>query len=172
VEAAAELVDAQGFEALSLSAVAAALNVRPSALYNHVESLDDLRSRVAVSATDRLAASIQAAAVGVAGVAALRAVADAYRNFALEHPGQYSAMLRSSPTTEELTLANDRLHDVFVSVYTGAGLAGDDAQYAARQARQAVHGYVTLQHAGAAGDAQFEGLVDGFRAGLVPPAAS
>ena len=167
VDTAVELIDAQGFEALTLSAVAAELGVRPSALYNHVDSLDDLRGRVAVTATERLTTAISAAAIGVAGIAALRAVADAYRNFALDHPGQYSALLRASEATGELTRANDRLHDVFVAVYSGAGLSPDNAQLAARQARQAVHGYVTLQHAGIeTGDTQFDDLVDGFRTTL------
>lgn len=167
VDTAIELVDAEGFEALSLSAVAAALDVRPSALYHHVDSLDALRGQVAVTATERLAAAISSAAMGVAGLAALRAVAGAYRDFAIEHPGQYSALLRSSPGSAELTDANARLHHVFVSIYEGAGLSGAEADAEARRARHAVHGYVTLEHAGAGeGDEQFEHLIDGFRAGL------
>lgn len=167
VDTAVELIDAEGFEALNLSSVAAALGVRPSALYNHVGSLDDLRSRVAVTATERLAAAISTAATGVAGVAALRAVADAYRDFAQQHPGQYSALLRSSPGTGDLNDANDRLHDVFVRVYRGAGLPPGDAELAARRARQVVHGFVTLEHSGAPRDEDlFEHLIDGFRTAL------
>jgi AcrR family transcriptional regulator len=173
VDAAVELIDEQGFEALSLSAVAAVLGVRPSALYNHVESLDDLRSRVAVTATERLTDAISTAAMGVAGLAAMRAVAEAYRAFAVDHPGQYSALLRSSPSTGELDRANARLHEVFVSVYKGAGLVGADAEAAARRARQTVHGYVTLQHAGAgsADHAMFDQLVEGFGRILAPSSA-
>lgn len=164
VGAAIKLIDAEGFEALSISTVAAALGVRPSALYNHVGSLDDLRGRVAVSATERLTEAISSAAMGVAGIAALRAVADAYRDFAEEHPGQYSALLRSSPTTGDLAAANARLDDVFVRIYSGAGFPAGDAELAARRARQAVHGFVTLKHSGASGDESlFEHLVDGFR---------
>ena len=167
IDAAIELIDAEGFEALNLSTVAAALGVRPSALYNHVGSLDDLRSRVAVAATERLTTAISEAATGVAGVAALRAMADAYRDFAQQHPGQYSALLRSSAGTGELSAANDRVHDVFVRVYRGAGLSHAEAELAARRARQVVHGFVTLEHSGASGDEDlFEHLVDGFRAGL------
>lgn len=167
VDAAIELIDAEGFETLSLSAVAAALDVRPSALYNHVESLDALRGKLAVTATERLAAAISEAAMGVAGLAAIRAVTDAYRAFAAAHPGQYSALLRPSPGAADLERANARLHNVFVSIYRGAGVPSPDADRAAQRARHTVHGYVTLQHAGAlADDTEFEHLVDGFRAAL------
>lgn len=167
IDTAIDVIDAEGFEALNMSTVAAALGVRPSALYGHVDSLDDLRSRVAVTATERLGAAISAAATGVAGVAALRAVADAYRDFAQQHPGQYSALLRSSPGTGELSAANDRLHDVFVRVYRGAGLSPGATELAARRARQVIHGFVTLEHSGAPRDEDhFEHLIDGFRAAL------
>lgn len=170
VDAAIKVIDADGFEALSLATVAATLGVRPSALYNHVQSLDDLRGKVAVTATDRLTSAISTAAMGVAGVGALRAVADAYRTFAQNHPGQYSALLRSSPGSGELAAANDRLHDVFTRVYQAAGLDPASADLAARRARQMVHGYVTLEHSGASGsETMFEHLIEGFRPTLSPP---
>ena len=99
VDTAIVLIDREGFEALSLSAVAEVLRVRPSALYGHVGGLDQLRDRIAVTATNHLTSAVGAAAMGVAGSNALDAIGHAYRGFAHGHPGQYSAILRpASPT--------------------------------------------------------------------------
>jgi AcrR family transcriptional regulator len=45
VSAAAELIERRGFEALTLSALASELGVKPPSLYAHVGGLDDLRRR-------------------------------------------------------------------------------------------------------------------------------
>ena len=47
VDAAIALVDRDGPDALTLAAVADRLDVRAPSLYNHVDGLDDLRSRAA-----------------------------------------------------------------------------------------------------------------------------
>jgi AcrR family transcriptional regulator len=148
VATAIELIDREGFEALSLSAVAEALQVRPSALYGHVGGLDQLRDRISVSATNHLTIAVGAAAMGVAGANALDAVGHAYRGFAHRCPGQYSAILRpASPTNIELATANQALHDVFARVCRGAGLEPEDADLAAGNTRSAIHGFVSLEHA-------------------------
>ena len=148
VDTAIALIDREGFEALSLSAVAEALRVRPSALYGHVGGIDQLRDRIAVSATHHLTGAVGAAAMGVAGPNALDAMGHAYRGFAHGHPGQYSAILRpASETNVELAAANQALHDVFARVYVGAGLGRDEADLAAGNTRSAIHGFVSLEHA-------------------------
>jgi AcrR family transcriptional regulator len=148
VDTAIVLIDRQGFEALSLSAVADVLNVRPSALYGHVGNLDQLRDRLAVAATNHLTGAVGAAAMGVAGADAIDAMGHAYRGFAHGHPGQYSAILRpASSANTDLEAANHALHDVFARVYLGAGLVPDDADLAAGSTRSAIHGFVSLEHA-------------------------
>jgi AcrR family transcriptional regulator len=148
VDTAIALIDCEGFEALSLSAVAEVLEVRPSALYGHVGSLDQLRDRLAVTATNHLTGDVGTAAMGVAGGDALDAIGHAYRSFAHGHPGQYSAILRpASADNLELLTANEALHRVFARVYLGAGLDADDADLAAGNTRSAIHGFVSLEHA-------------------------
>jgi AcrR family transcriptional regulator len=148
VDTAITLIDREGFEALSISGVAEALRVRPSALYGHVGSLDRLRDRIAVTATNHLTTAVGAAAMGVAGPNALDAIGHAYRGFAHVHPGQYSAILRpASADNVDLASANEALHDVFARVYLGAGLDTEEANLAAGNTRSAIHGFVTLEHA-------------------------
>jgi AcrR family transcriptional regulator len=147
VDTAVSLIDRQGFEALSLSAVAAVLGVRPSALYGHVGSLDGLRDRLSVVATRHLTSAVGEAAMGVAGPDALDAIGHAYRGFAHGHPGQYSAILRPTVSNADFVVADRALHDVFARVYVGVGFDSAAADVAAGTTRSAIHGFVSLEHA-------------------------
>lgn len=161
--AALELVDRGGIDALTLSAVAAALGVRPSALYSHVDNGAQLHHVVAVHAARDLADAVRRAAVGVSGPEALRAAAVAYRRFALAHPARYEAML-APPTRsgEGLEAACADLHGVLVAVLVGAGMPSGRAVVMATSMRSSLHGYVALEAAGAhAVDAgHFDALVE------------
>ena len=85
VERAAQIVDADGLEMLSLSRLAADLGVAPPSLYKHVAGMSDLVQQVSVRAVGELADRLAASVMGRAGRDALRALANAYRAFAHEH---------------------------------------------------------------------------------------
>src|SRR3954447_11408052 len=89
--AAADLADEVGFERVTASAVARHFGVTVASLYSHVESAHDLRVRVAVLALAELADRVAAALAGRAGKDALVAFANAYRDYAKQHPGRYAA---------------------------------------------------------------------------------
>ena len=114
------VVDEGGFAALSLSIVADALGVRPSALYTHVDGLEGLRQAVAVESVRLLSEIVRDAAVGNAGSDALGAAASAYRRYARDHPGRFTAALRAA-VDEDFTAADDELQAVFVLIHRAAG---------------------------------------------------
>jgi len=152
VAAAAEIADAEGLDRLTLARVAAAAGVRTPSLYNHVESLDDVRRRVALLALRDLADALRDAAVGRAGDDALAATADAYRAYARRHPGRYAATQRApSEGDEEMRAAAKGAVDVVLAILRGYGLEGDDAIHAARAVRSALHGFVALEAGGGFG---------------------
>ena len=152
VAAAAEIADAEGLDRLTLARVAAAAGVRTPSLYNHVESLDDVRRRVALLALRDLADALRDAAVGRAGDDALAATADAYRAYARRHPGRYAATQRApSEGDEEMRAAAKGAVDVVLAILRGYGLEGDDAIHAARGVRSALHGFVALEAGGGFG---------------------
>ena len=97
VDAAGRVADADGLDALSLARVAAELGVRPPSLYAHIGGLGELRRRLAIRGSRELAGAMQAAVAGRSGRDALRAAADVYRRYALEHPGHYAAF-QHAPT--------------------------------------------------------------------------
>ncbi len=61
---AAKLADEVGLDALSLAALADRLGIRPPSLYNHVESLEELKRGLAMLALRELADSLSKAAIG------------------------------------------------------------------------------------------------------------
>ena len=170
--AAIELVDQSGLEGLSLSAVAEALGVGPSALYTHVEGLAGLRYLVAVTATDNLTVRVRDAAIGTSGDSALAAMGYAYRGFAQRHAGQFaSTLLPPRSDVDDLARANRSLVDVFMLVYAAMGLAPEQSHLAARSTRSAIHGFLALEHTAGTTpdhDAEYRHLLETLQRGLVP----
>lgn len=152
-----DIVDTEGPSELTLSNVAAGLGVRPSALYTHVDGVEGLHEMVAVRARSNLTKSVRTSAIGVAGADAVQAIASAYRGFAQRHPGQYWVTITNVEVQSDDTSG---IHDVFEAVFTAGGLPHSEANAAASSAHASLHGFVSMEAAGDAGDdAHFSHLV-------------
>jgi AcrR family transcriptional regulator len=164
------VVDRDGLDALTLSAVSGALGVGPSALYTHVEGLDGLRRLVALAATENLTNEVRTATAGATGADALLALGAAYRGFARAHPGQFASTLRRADGGDDRLAAADReVTEVFVVVYAGMGMTPDASHLAARSSRSAIHGFLVLEHTGGtspAHDREYAHLLDTLQRGL------
>lgn len=145
VDAALEIVDADGAAALTLSAVAGAAGVATPSLYKHLRNLAELRELVTLRVLEELADRLGEAAMGRSGDDAVRAVMRAYRAYVVEHPGRYTAMEQAPTTEPRLTAAADRLLDVVLAVLRGYDLDGPELIHAARCLRSAVHGFAVLE---------------------------
>jgi AcrR family transcriptional regulator len=169
---AAALADEVGLDDLTFAALAARLGVAVPSLYKHVPSIGALHRRLSVVATRELGDALADAAAGRAGSDALRAVAWAYRAYALSRPRLYPATQRV-PLPEELEHAQvaERVVGSIFAILRGYGIDGDDAVDAARTVRSALHGFVDIERSGGFGlprsvDASFERLVTVVDAGL------
>jgi AcrR family transcriptional regulator len=155
VQAAVELLDAEGPAALSLGRLAERLGVQTPSLYNHIAGMPDLLRRLALRNLQEIAACVGDAAIGRAGIDALTAVAEAYRSYIKQHPGLYMASLRVSGTQQmadlELAAAEERVLRVVLAVMASLGVQGNDAVHAARGLRSIVHGFASLELAGGFG---------------------
>jgi pimeloyl-ACP methyl ester carboxylesterase len=169
---AAALADAEGLDQLTLAGVAERLGIRTPSLYNHVPGLEGLRRELTLLGLRELARRMGHAAMGRAGDEALVAIAHAYRDFALQHPGVCAATLRvADPDDAELVSASDDVLRVVLAVLSSYGLTGDAALHAVRGLRSLLHGFVALEAAGGFGlpldlDESFGRLVRAFMAGL------
>ncbi len=148
------------------------LGVRPPSLYVHVAGLDALRRGVALLGVRDLTAVMREAATGRSGPDALRAVAAAYRAYALEHPGRYAASVRApEPGDEEWERAGAEAVEVLAAVLRAWELEGDDAVHAIRGIRAALHGFVAVERMGGFAvdvsvDESFDRLIAALAAGL------
>jgi len=149
--AAAELVDRQGAESLSLAEVANALGVRPPSLYNHVGGLGALQRLVALDGLDQLADLCRAAVMGRAGEDALGALARAYRAFAVAHPGVYALTQISRPGDPDYERRAQRVLEPVLALLAGFGLPEGELIHAARAVRSGLHGFATLETRGGFG---------------------
>ncbi|SIN22898.1 TetR/AcrR family transcriptional regulator [Micromonospora cremea] len=168
VREAARLADEVGYQQLTLAALASRLGVALPSLYKHVRGADALTQKLSALATAELATELTNAAVGRSGGEALRAVADAYRDYACRHPGRYPATQRvPDPADPEHVVAGERAVGAIYAVLRGYGLTGEEAVDATRALRSALHGFVSLEAAGGFGlprevDRSYHQLVAGM----------
>ncbi len=146
--AAADLADEIGFDNVTVSALARRFGVKDASLYSHLKNAQDLRTRVALLALAELADKVAAALAGRAGKDALVAFANAYRDYAKEHPGRYAAgQLELDPETAAAS-AGGRHAEMTRAILRGYDLAEPDQTDAIRMLHSMFHGYVSLETAG------------------------
>ncbi|MFG2350969.1 TetR/AcrR family transcriptional regulator [Streptomyces phaeochromogenes] len=147
--AGAELADEVGFEQVTVSELARRFDVKVASLYSHVKNSHDLKTRIALLALEELADRVAAAVAGRAGKDALAAFADAYRDYAREHPGRYdAARFRLDPETAAAS-AGVRHSQMTRAILRGYDLTEPDQTHAVRMLGSVFHGYVSLEMAGA-----------------------
>ncbi|MCR1781484.1 WHG domain-containing protein [Nocardioides carbamazepini] len=152
LRAAETLVDRDGYDALTMTSLAAELEARVSSLYNHVANLEDLRALIQVRAMRLLGEHVRAAAMGHAGIDGLRALSHALRAFARSHPQRYAALTRPPIDREAFyTAALDAIEALAVMVRS-AGLPDDRLLKSAMALFASLHGFVSLEVAGYFGD--------------------
>lgn len=146
VDAAADIANREGVEALTLTRVADELGVRQPALYRHVDGYDALIRSLGLRGRELLADRLTDAAVGVSGDDAVRAVGRAWREVVAEHPGLYAATDRwpcaGDPELEE---AVERIVAVIAQSLAAFDLDDTARVHAARSLRSAFHGFAHLE---------------------------
>jgi AcrR family transcriptional regulator len=172
VAQAAAMADSDGLREVTLARVAAALGVRAPSLYNHVDGLPGMLRLLTLLSLGELTDAMRDAAVGRSGADALRAVAHAYRAYALEHPGRYAATIRApAGDDEELFAAGSRAVEVIVAVLGAWGFSGDEVLHRVRVVRSALHGFISIEAEGGFGlplsrDESYELILRTLVAGL------
>lgn len=145
----AEVLADEG-EPVTLTVLARRLGVQVPSLYKHVAGADALQRSVANRAKFELGDVLAQAAVGKAGPDAVAALATAYRDWAVAHPGRYATTLRApDPADPEDFAAASRAIQVIFDALGAYGLVDDDVIDATRYFRSTLHGFVALIAAGA-----------------------
>ncbi|MDX3589575.1 WHG domain-containing protein [Streptomyces sp. ID03-2B] len=149
VRAGAELADEIGFEHVTPSELARKLGIRTASLYSHVKNAHDLKTKIALLALEELADRASAAIAGRAGKDALGAFADAYRDYALQHPGRFTAARFRLDPEAAAASAGLRHSRMTRAVLRGYSLTELQETHAVRLLGSVFNGFVELETAGA-----------------------
>jgi AcrR family transcriptional regulator len=173
VNAALTFLDRDGWDALTINALANQLGTKGPSLYNHVDSLDDLRRTVRMRVVGDIIDMLNTVGQGRTRDDAVMAMASAYRSYAHHHPGRYSAFTRMplGGDDPEFTDATRAAAGPVIAVLASYGLDGEDAFYAALEFWSAMHGFVLLEMTGvmngiADTDTVFSDMVTRLAAGM------
>ena len=150
VNAALTFLDREGWEALTINALATQLGTKGPSLYNHVDSLEDLRRTVRIRVIDDIIMMLNRVGEGRARDDAVLVMASAYRSYAHHHPGRYSAFTRMplGGDDPEYTAATRGAATPVIAVLSSYGLDLEQAFYAALEFWSALHGFVLLEMTG------------------------
>lgn len=176
VRAAVDLIDDEGPAALSLARLAERLGVRSPSLYKHITGLEGLHQGIALWGAQELARRMGKAAVGKSGDEAVLAIAQAYRQFAKDHPGIYPLLVQApDPSQAALAAASAEILAIIRAVLAPYGLGERERLHAIRGLRSFVHGFVSMEAGGGFGmpldvDESFAYLMAMLIRGLRPPA--
>jgi AcrR family transcriptional regulator len=172
VNAALTFLDREGWDALTINALATQLGTKGPSLYNHVNSLEDLRRTVRMRVVGDIIEMLKTVGEGRTRDDAVMVMASAYRSYAHHHPGRYSAFTRMPLDGDdpEFTEATRAAAAPVISVLRSYGLDGDEAFYAALEFWSAMHGFVLLEMTGAMNgidaDAVFTDMVMRLASGM------
>ena len=143
VRTAREMIEKDGLEQLSLNKLAKALNIKAPSLYHHVENKSDLLHAVNLLTVHDMVDEMTEAVSHSSDAwdARLRALAEAYRAYALAHPVAYKLLyiyMQDEPAVSEAILP------LQAALTTLTGPEGG----ALRGLWALLHGFVTLELAG------------------------
>lgn len=175
VNAALSFLDREGWDALTINALATQLGTKGPSLYNHVDSLEDLRRTVRTRVIDDIITMLNRVCGGRTGDDAVLVMAGSYRSYAHHHPGRYSAFTRMPLDGDdpEYAAATKGAAAPVIAVLSSYGLSGDDAFFAALEFWSALHGFVLLEMTGVMDDIDtdvlFSDMVLRLAAGLRAP---
>ena len=150
VNAALTFLDREGWDALTINALAMQLGTKGPSLYNHVSSLEDLLRTVRMRVIDDILQMLSNVGAGRIRDDAVMVMASAYRSYAHHHPGRYSAFTRMplGGDDPEYAAASRAAAAPVIAVLAYYGLAGEDAYYGALEFWAALHGFVLLEMTG------------------------
>ena len=149
VAAGRQILEAEGFEGLTMQRVAAAVGVRAPSLYKRVDGRSELLRLIATDVLGELSLTLDAAVDGRDPKRDLAAIATAFRAFALANPEAYALLFRRRPDADytQPDPAWPGLETLFRTVEAIAGPA--DRLEAARTVVAWANGFVSLELAGA-----------------------
>ena len=130
-----------------MTALAKAVGVKVSSLYNHVTSLDALRGELQNRAMREIGTLLRNEAMGKTGERGLRALAQILREYARSHPGRYGLAMSEPHDPEGFTEASTDAMAAFAAIIRSYGIDDVSLDFQV-SAFAALHGVIVLENAG------------------------
>lgn len=149
IAAARRLLEAGGLEAVTMQAVADRVGIRAPSLYKRFAGRSALIGAIAADVVDELDRAIAPAGQAADPSDAVRIAADRYRAFALQSPGAYQLLFTRLLPQARPTAEANAAGAAGVLVLAERLVGPDHALEAARLFTAFVHGFVSMELAGA-----------------------
>ena len=143
------LLEAEGVAAVTMQRVASAVGVRPPSLYKHVRDHGELMHRVANDVAEELADDLDAAASTGDPGHDLQSISTAFRAWAARSPAGYGLLTSPVPDSWRQDAELNARTSAAIRRATQDLVGPDEALDAARTFVAFVHGFVSLENAGA-----------------------
>ena len=172
LQTAAEIADTEGFNEITLAAISKKLQIRTPSLYNHIDSLQQLRNKLSIHSMENLYNDLVESTVGVAGDDAVRSLCKAYIEFTRRHPGLYESTFSLANSEDiELQKSSSKILDLLVRILNYYNLDKETSLHVTRGLRSILHGFSSLEQKGGFGlsldiDDSFKVLIDIYLEGL------
>ncbi|WP_368900675.1 TetR/AcrR family transcriptional regulator [Oceanobacillus oncorhynchi] len=146
IDATLEIVEEKGIAGVTIKNTAIQLGIKPPSLYNHVENLEDLLDIAANRSMRNLYEKLLTASIGLEKKEALRAIAQEYRNFAKNNPGQYELAQKVNVwNSEETKQISEQIVAIFLKILQKYTLSEEEAIHFIRVLRSYLHGFTLLE---------------------------
>ena len=152
ITTARKLAEAEGWDAVTTRRLSTEIEYSQPVLYKHFTGMEQIADAIAIDGFGELADSIRAARSGADGASdALTQTAQAYLDFARDHPAVYDAMFtRATALHFAAEDTPPQLRTAFAELRQAVGLVADeqDADALTEVLFAALHGLSTLGRAG------------------------
>jgi AcrR family transcriptional regulator len=147
IEISLDIIDNDGFDALTINSISKILNIKPPSLYNHIANLEDLQLHIFTYINNKLIDYLILESAKGRDKNKIIAIACAYKNFVSEYPERYKFVSYLSINNPNVFLRNsvllrDFIAGTFVTTY---GVSRTESLYAARTFRGFIHGFLMFE---------------------------
>ena len=141
------IVDRDGVQGLTMTALAKELGVKVPSLYNHVPNLEALRGELQARTLREIGERLNHKAMGRTGETAMRALAAEFRRYAQAHPGRYDLAMQAPVDLPGFAAASVDAGAALHAVIRSYGIE-DETLNLQLSTFAALHGVLALENAG------------------------
>ena len=153
IETSAHIANKVGLDNLSLKMIAEELNIKSPSLYNHISSLDEIKSRLMVYGWKQMEEKMIDSAVGVSGYEALRNMCYAFYDYSTNNKGIFTAMLwYNKYESTEKKKATTKLFNIIFKVMKPLNITDENINHIIRTLRGFLEGFSLLVNNNAFGN--------------------